>query len=117
MALLLGAVGIYGVIAYVVAQRTREIGIRIALGAQAADVRRMVLSQGMMLAGVGVAVGLVGALGVTRVVRALLYETSPTDPLTFAGAVPLLVAAALLACWLPTRRATRADPIVALRYE
>ena len=117
VALLLGAVGIYGVIAYIAAQRTREIGIRMALGAQAADVRRLVLGQGMMLAGVGIAVGLVGALGVTRVMRALLYETSPTDPLTFAGVVPLLVAAALLACWVPARRAMRADPIVALRCE
>jgi putative ABC transport system permease protein len=117
VALLLGAVGIYGVIAYIAAQRTREIGIRMALGAQAADVRRLVLGQGMMLAGIGIAIGLVGALGVTRVMRALLYETSPTDLLTFAGVVPLLVAAALLACWIPARRAMRADPIVALRCE
>jgi putative ABC transport system permease protein len=71
----------------------------------------------MMLAGIGIAIGLVGALGVTRVMRALLYETSPTDPLTFAGVVPLLVASALVACWLPARRAMRADPIVALRCE
>ncbi len=117
VALLLGTVGIYGVISYSAAQRTREIGIRMALGAQAADVRRMVLGQGMMLAGVGIALGLAGSLAVTRVVRALLFETSPTDPLTFAGVVPLLAAAALLACWLPARRAMRADPIVALRYE
>jgi putative ABC transport system permease protein len=117
VALLLGAVGIYGVIAYIAAQRTREIGIRMALGAQAADVRRLVLGQGMMLAGIGIAIGLVGALGVTRVMRALLYETSPTDPLTFAGVVPLLVASALVACWLPARRAMRVDPIVALRCE
>jgi putative ABC transport system permease protein len=117
VALLLGAVGIYGVIAYIAAQRTREIGIRMALGAQAADVGRMVLGQGLMLAGVGIVIGLVGALGVTRVMRALLYETSTTDPLTFAGVVPLLVAAALLACWVPARRAMRADPIVALRCE
>jgi putative ABC transport system permease protein len=117
VALLLGAVGIYGVIAYIAAQRTREIGIRIALGAQAADVRRMVLGQGMKLAGAGIAVGLIGSLAVTRVTRALLYDTSPTDPLTFAGAVPLLLAAALLACWVPARRAMRADPIVALRSE
>jgi putative ABC transport system permease protein len=117
VALLLGAVGIYGVIAYIAAQRTREIGIRIALGAQAAHVRRMVLGQGMMLAGAGIAMGLIGAVGVTRVMRALLYETSPTDPLTFVGVVPLLLAAALLACWIPARRAMRADPIVALRCE
>jgi putative ABC transport system permease protein len=117
VALLLGAVGIYGVIAYMAAQRTREIGIRIALGAQAADVRRLVLGQGMMLAGAGIAMGLVGAMGVTRVMRALLYETSHTDPLTFAGVVPILLVAALLACWVPARRAMRADPIVALRCE
>jgi putative ABC transport system permease protein len=117
VALLIGTVGIYGVIAYIAAQRTREIGIRIALGAQPADVRRLVLGRGMMLAGVGIAIGLLGALGVTRVIRALLYDTSPTDPLTFAGVVPLLFGAALLACWVPARRAMRADPIAALRCE
>ncbi len=116
-ALLLGAVGIYGVIAYITAQRTREIGIRMALGAQAADVLRMVLAQGLKLAGAGIAIGLVGAWGATRVMRALLYDTSPTDPLTFAAVVPLLGAAALLACWMPARRAMRADPIAALRCE
>jgi putative ABC transport system permease protein len=117
VALLLGAVGIYGVIAYIAAQRTREIGIRMALGAQATDVLRMVLAQGLMLAGTGIAIGLIGALGVTRVMRALLYETSPTDPLTFVAVVPLLGLAALLACWVPARRAMRSDPIVALRCE
>jgi predicted permease len=117
VALLIGTVGIYGVIAYIAAQRTREIGIRIALGAQPADVRRLVLGRGMMLAGVGIVIGLLGALGVTRVIRALLYDTSPTDPLTFAGVVPLLLGAALLACWVPARRAMRADPIAALRCE
>jgi putative ABC transport system permease protein len=117
VALLLGGVGIYGVIAYVAARRTREIGIRLALGAQAADVRRMVLGQGMRLASVGIVIGLLGAVGITRVVRALLYETSPTDPLTFAAVIPVLMAAALLACWVPARRAMRADPIVALRCE
>jgi predicted permease len=117
VALLLGAVGTYGVLAYIVAQRTREMGIRIALGAQAADVRRLVLRQGMMLAAVGIAIGLVGALGVTRVMRALLYETSPTDPFTFVGVIPLLGAVVLLACWVPARRATRADPIAALRCQ
>ena len=117
LALLLGGIGLYGVIAYVAAQRTREIGIRIALGAQAADVRRLVLGQGMTLTGFGIVIGLVGAVGVTRVMRALLYGTSPTDPVTFAGVVSVLLAAGLLACWLPARRATRADPIVALRCE
>ena len=117
VALLLGSVGIYGVIAYIVVQRTREIGIRLALGARPADVRRMVLAHGMRLAGVGIAIGLIGALGVTRVMRGLLYEIRPTDPLTFAGVVPLLVAAALLACWVPARRTMRLDPILALRCE
>jgi putative ABC transport system permease protein len=117
VALFLGVVGVYGAIAYSAAQRTREIGIRIALGAQAADVRRMVLGQGMMLTSVGIATGLIGALGVTRVMRTLLYETSPTDPLTFAAVIPVLAASALLACWVPARRAMRADPIVALRCE
>jgi putative ABC transport system permease protein len=117
VALLLGGVGIYGVIAYIAARRTREIGIRLALGAQAADVRRMVLGQGMRLASVGIVIGLLGAAGITRIMRALLYETSPTDPLTFAGVIAVLMAAALLACWVPARRAMRADPIAALRSE
>jgi predicted permease len=117
VALLLGAVGIYGVIAYITARRTREIGIRMALGAQAADVGRLVLGHGMVLAGTGIVIGLVAALVVTRLIRALLYDTSPTDPLTFAVVVPLLGAAALLACWVPARRAMRADPVVALRCE
>jgi putative ABC transport system permease protein len=117
VALLLGAVGIYGVISYIAAQRTREIGIRLALGAQAGHVRRLILGQGMMLAGMGIVIGLAAAIGATRVLQALLYETSPTDPLTFAGVVPLLAGAALLACWVPARRAMRADPIVALRCE
>jgi putative ABC transport system permease protein len=77
----------------------------------------MVMGQGLKLAAVGIAIGLIGALGITRVIRALLYETSPTDPLTFTAVVPLLVAAALLACWVPARRAMRADPIVGLRCE
>jgi putative ABC transport system permease protein len=117
VALVLGAVGIYGVIAYIAAQRTREIGIRMALGARPADVLRMVLAQGLALTGAGIAFGIVGAWGATRVVRALLYETSPTDSLTFAAVVALLGAAALLACWVPARRAMRADPIAALRCE
>jgi putative ABC transport system permease protein len=117
VALLLGAVGIYGVIAYIAAQRTREIGIRMALGAQASDVLRMVLAQGLTLAGAGIAIGLIGAWGATRVMRALLYDTSPTDPLTFVAVVPLVAAAALLACWVPARRAMRADPIAALHCE
>jgi putative ABC transport system permease protein len=117
VALMLGALGIYGVMAYIAAQRTREIGIRIALGARAVDVLRMVLAHGLTLTGLGIGIGVVAALAVTRVMRALLYETSPTDPLTFAAVVPVLGAAALLACWVPARRAMRADPIVALRCE
>jgi putative ABC transport system permease protein len=105
------------VIAYIAAQRTREIGIRMALGARPADVLRMVLAQGLALTGAGIGFGIVGAWGATRVVRALLYETSPTDSLTFAAVVALLGAAALLACWVPARRAMRADPIAALRCE
>jgi predicted permease len=117
VALLLGAVGIYGVIAYITARRTREIGIRMALGAQAGDVGRLVLGQGMAVAGTGIVIGLAVALAITRLMRALLYDTSPSDPLTFAAVVPLLGAAALLACWVPARRAMRADPVVALRCE
>jgi putative ABC transport system permease protein len=117
VALLLGAVGIYGVIAYITARRTREIGIRMALGAQAADIGRLVLGQGMAVAGTGIVIGLAGALVITRLMGALLYDTSPTDPLTFAAVVPLLAMAALLACWVPARRAMRADPVVALRCE
>ena len=117
VALVLGAVGIYGVIAYIAAQRTREIGIRMALGARPADVLRMVLAQGLALTGAGIGIGIVGAWGATRVIGALLYETSPTDTLTFGAVVALLGAAALLACWVPARRAMRADPIAALRCE
>jgi putative ABC transport system permease protein len=117
LALALGLVGIYGVMAYTVTQRRHEIGIRMALGAQPRDVLRMVVGHGMKLAGAGAAIGLAVALGVTRVMRALLYETSPTDPLTFAVVVALLVAVALLACIVPARRATRVDPLIALRYE
>jgi ABC-type antimicrobial peptide transport system permease subunit len=117
VALLLGSVGIYSVIAYIAAQRTREIGIRLALGAQATDILRMVLGDGMRLVAAGIAIGLAGALGVSRVIRALLYDTSPTDSLTFVSVVALVGAAALFACSLPARRAMRADPIVALRTE
>ncbi len=117
LALALGLVGIYGVMAYAVTQRTHEIGIRMALGAQPRDVLRMVAGHGMKLAGAGAAIGLAVAAGVTRVMRALLFETSPTDPLTFALVPILLAAVALLACAIPAWRATRVDPLVALRYE
>jgi putative ABC transport system permease protein len=117
LALALGLVGIYGVMAYTVTQRTHEIGIRMALGALPRDVLRMMAAQGMKLAVTGAAIGLAVALAVTRVLRALLYETSPTDPLTFIAVVTLLLAVALLACVVPARRATRTDPLIALRYE
>jgi ABC-type antimicrobial peptide transport system permease subunit len=116
-ALLLAGMGIYGMISYIVSERTREIGIRLALGAQSRNILRMVVRQGLGLALAGAAVGLVGALIVSHLMAGLLYGVRPTDPFTFAGVALLLIAVALLACYIPARRAIRVDPLVALRYE
>lgn len=117
MALLLTAIGLYGVLAYNVDQRSREIGIRMALGARRSEVLSLVLGHGIRLTLCGVALGLVGALSLTRVMGGLLYEVTPSDPITYLGVSGLLLAVGFLACWLPARRATMVDPIVALRYE
>ncbi|MGH9851439.1 MAG: ABC transporter permease [Blastocatellia bacterium] len=117
VALALAAVGLYGVMSYTVSQHTREIGIRLALGAEPRDVLRLVLGQGLVLTLTGIVVGAAGALGVTRLLRTLLFGVSVNDPLTFASVALLLLFVALLACWIPARRATQVDPLVALRCE
>jgi ABC-type antimicrobial peptide transport system permease subunit len=115
VALLLGVVGIYGVIAYVAAQRTREIGIRMALGAQIGDVRRMFLRLGLSLTVAGIACGTAAALALTRVMSALLFGVGPMDPITYGAVSGLLAVVTLLATYLPARRAVRVDPVVAFR--
>ncbi len=117
LALLLTAVGLYGVMAYAVTQRAHELGIRMALGAQARDVLRLVITQGLRLALWGAAIGLAGAAALTRTLKSWLFGVGPADPLTFAAVVLLLVSVALLACWIPARQATKVDPLRALRHE
>jgi predicted permease len=116
-ALLLATAGVFGVMAYSVSRRTREIGVRVALGAASGDVLRMILGQGLRTIFIGVAIGIAGSLALTRTVESLLFGVTATDPLTFGGVTLLLVGAALLACFIPARRAAKVDPMVALRYE
>jgi predicted permease len=117
LALLLSAVGIYGVISYLTGQRTHEIGIRVALGASAGDVLRLILEEGMRITLIGVGIGVAAALGLTRLISKVIYGVSASDPLTFFGVAILLSAVALMACYIPARRAMCVDPIIALRYE
>jgi putative ABC transport system permease protein len=117
IALVLATAGVFGVMAYSVSRRTREIGVRVALGATSRDVVAMILSQGLRTVLVGIVVGIAGSLALTRALQSLLFMVSATDPLTFAGVILLLICVAVLACYIPARRASKVDPMVALRYE
>jgi ABC-type antimicrobial peptide transport system permease subunit len=117
LALLLAAFGIYGVVSYYVLQRRRELGIRMALGAQVRDVLTLILVQGLKLAMLGVGLGLLAAFALTRWMESLLFGVRPTDPLTFSIIAAALLSVALFACWIPARRATKVDPLTALRHE
>ena len=117
VALVLAAIGIYGLMAYSVQQRTQEIGIRMALGAETSAVRRMVVFQGMRLALIGIVIGIASAFALTRVMESFLFGVEPRDPMVFVGIPVLLTVVALLAVWLPARRASYIDPLAALRYE
>jgi putative ABC transport system permease protein len=113
----LASIGLYGVLSYSVTQRTQEIGIRMALGAQRRDIYSSVLGRGVLLVGLGLAIGVMGALGLTRFLQAMLYGVTPRDPVTLLLAIVFFTAVAALACWIPARRASQVDPLVALRHE
>ena len=113
----MATLGVYGVIAYAVSQRTREFGIRIALGATSATVSRVVLRRGIVLAATGMVLGIAGALAMTGAIRSLLFDVPAADPITFVGVIVVLSGAAILASWLPARRAARVDPVIAMRAE
>jgi putative ABC transport system permease protein len=117
VALLLATVGLFGLISYTVSQRTHEFGIRLALGANTRDVLRLVIGQGLKLAGAGLLIGLAGGFALMQVMKTLLFGVSPADPMTFAASALLLLAVSLLACWIPARRAAKVDPLIALRHD